>query len=485
MKKHVQRAFQHSVIYGLGNLTSKLIGLILLPLYTDRLTAAQFGTYGLFEILMQLLPVLGLGVPFALQRWIGLKEYADRRGTLIFTSFVFLIFFVPALLVILWPVSLAFHYFYFPGEDYSLVFWLLAGITYFQLLTRNALVIVRMDERSIFFSVSNSIKFLVQLLVIIYAITELQMGFAGIFFGELVATIVLFVILLPYVFRQFVFQFDRKELIEMIRIGLPSLSGNYAVNLLNYSDRNFLTLLGSDVAMGIYLLGYKISNIISTFVITSFNTAFPALAWKEVGGPNENRFFSKMLTYFAFALVWLSLAIVVFSKGIIHTMAQQRSYWDAASVLPLISLGLIFNGLSTMFNFGLLAAKQTHRIPAITLSSVATSVVLNFSLVPVFGIYGTAIASSTTYLVRAFHTWWVTRKHFLIEWEFDKIAILLLTGTGLYAFSLLFDEILFYPRIAVKSLIVLAFPFVLLIFKFFEPVEIETIKKLLAKLRGL
>ena len=76
MLENVKRAIKHSSIYGIGSIASKLIGIILLPLYTKHLTTADFGVYGYFEIILFLLPMVALGLPFALQRLAKSKKYS-------------------------------------------------------------------------------------------------------------------------------------------------------------------------------------------------------------------------------------------------------------------------------------------------------------------------------------------------------------------------------------------------------------------------
>ena len=77
MLQNVKQSIKHTSIYGTGTIASKLIGIILLPLYTEHISIDDFGVYGLFEIILQLLAVFALGIPVALQRWIGLKEYKN------------------------------------------------------------------------------------------------------------------------------------------------------------------------------------------------------------------------------------------------------------------------------------------------------------------------------------------------------------------------------------------------------------------------
>ncbi len=63
MLKTLRSTLRGTIIYSIGNLSSKLVGLILIPLYTSKLTLAEFGILGIIEITSQLLiAILGLSL---------------------------------------------------------------------------------------------------------------------------------------------------------------------------------------------------------------------------------------------------------------------------------------------------------------------------------------------------------------------------------------------------------------------------------------
>lgn len=53
MLNHLRNTVKHTAIYSLGNLSTKIIGLILLPLYTSYLTTAEYGIFSILEVTSQ------------------------------------------------------------------------------------------------------------------------------------------------------------------------------------------------------------------------------------------------------------------------------------------------------------------------------------------------------------------------------------------------------------------------------------------------
>ena len=82
---------KHTVVYGIGNFASKLVGFILIPLYTDEVffSTADYGMLSLLDVTSQVLvAAMGLAFYAGLVRWYWDKEYAERQKSLFFTIMV-------------------------------------------------------------------------------------------------------------------------------------------------------------------------------------------------------------------------------------------------------------------------------------------------------------------------------------------------------------------------------------------------------------
>jgi hypothetical protein len=80
MLSRLKSTAKNSIIYGAGNLSSKLIGLVLLPLYTSVLPVAEFGKLAMLETTAQILvAIFGLSLNSAYFRWYWDKEYSQKQ----------------------------------------------------------------------------------------------------------------------------------------------------------------------------------------------------------------------------------------------------------------------------------------------------------------------------------------------------------------------------------------------------------------------
>src|SRR3990172_3197011 len=95
MIQNIKYLVKQTLIYGLGGLSTKLVGFILLPLYTNQLNVSQYGILGIFDLILQLyLSVFSLGLMSSLVRWFSLEkaEPVKQKKLISFTFFFLFIF---------------------------------------------------------------------------------------------------------------------------------------------------------------------------------------------------------------------------------------------------------------------------------------------------------------------------------------------------------------------------------------------------------
>ena len=176
----VKKTVKHTFFYSLGNVSSKLVGFILLPIYTRQISVADYGVLGLFEAMNMLgVAVCAMGLYQGLLRWQNLSDDENERKRLAGTVFLFLlgmcgILTAPTILF-REPLSL----FFFKNTGYNTLFILLALAVSFRLLGRLELTLLRNEERSLFYSVCVAVQFTVSLILNILFVAALRIGSRG------------------------------------------------------------------------------------------------------------------------------------------------------------------------------------------------------------------------------------------------------------------------------------------------------------------
>jgi len=80
----IKDTVRQSIVYGLGSVATKLLGIVLFPLYSLRFSVEQYSVIIRAEILWQLLfTIVHFGISIAIFRWLTmLKTEAERNSLL-------------------------------------------------------------------------------------------------------------------------------------------------------------------------------------------------------------------------------------------------------------------------------------------------------------------------------------------------------------------------------------------------------------------
>jgi len=485
MLNKIKNILKHSAIYSLGNIATKLIGIVLLPLYTKHITVSEYGILGILEItIMILTQVFILGQSQAFLRFHDLEGFKEKSKSTLFTLFIFLFSiglllnligqnFVPELSSLFSKTS-----------EFDIYFRLCFYIIFLRIINNLFLSVLRAKEKSVFYATANIIKIAIILGFNIYFVAFAKIGVKGILYSYLIGDGLLFIILFPSMISEMIPKFDSKILRAALTFGFPLIFASLAGMLLNMGDRYILKLLVDYKEVGLYSLGYKVAGILNVFLIQSFSLALLPIAYKMYGQKGDKRYYSKMQTYFVFVLFWAGLGLALFGKELIKALALNPDYWLAYTIVPYIILGYIFSGARSILNLGLYLKKKTSYIAYNTIGAAVLNIGLNFLLIPKYKMIGAAVATIISFVALYFVTYFVANRFYKIPYENMKLLKMLVLAIVLFFLSTLTANLNILPRILIKVAIIISFPFILYPMNFYEPIEILRIKQSWKKWRN-
>src|SRR5512133_2932054 len=124
MLKSIKISLKDTMVYGLGNVAVKVVGLLLIPLFTDQkyFTTDQFGVMGILDISATVLTaMLASGLPQSLTRWFWDKEHKDNQKGIFFMSLSSQIVISLLFCIVLIPLSGHLSMLIFSKTDWSKV----------------------------------------------------------------------------------------------------------------------------------------------------------------------------------------------------------------------------------------------------------------------------------------------------------------------------------------------------------------------------
>jgi len=471
-----------TLIYSLGSISLKLIGLILLPIYTDQLTTDQFGMWSLLEVSSQILVItFGLRLSTAMIRFYSDAKEAAGRGKIVFTALLASLGSILIFNLGTHPFVRTFSELFFETPQFADYFTFLIIWTSFEILNRLVLDLVRIKERPGYYITLTIIKFVIVLSLNIYFIVYLGMGIKGIILGQLIGSIFIFLFALPFLLREIKWSVDQTLFHEMFKYGFPLIFSGISTFALNAGDRYLLKIFMDYHEVGIYSLSYKISNVLKMVLVQAFQLGFLPIAFNMYKKPDAPRFFSKIFTYYVFILFWSGLVVALYSKELIVLLSSSETYYESYKYIPWLVLSVCFFGMQNFFIIGLHYAKRTRRVALITLIVLGFSMGLNLLLIPWIGLYGAAITSILSGLLMTLLNFFQSQKYYPITYELKKVGIIIAVSILLVLLSLLFGSWHISLRIILKAMLILLFPAALYLVGFYEAVEIERLRGLWKK----
>jgi O-antigen/teichoic acid export membrane protein len=477
MLNTLRSAFKNSLIYGLGNISIKVIGLILFPIYTSELSVAEYGILGMLEVTSQIVIALfSLNIQAAFLRLYYDKEFSNKQGIMLFTTMIFLLICAGIMMAMTLPVSETLSRVLLHSETLSPLIKLMLISSGLQILNTIPSNLLRILERPTFYSVSMVIRLVVTLVLTIYFMLGLDMGIKGILLAQIFGHLVYLgtVSRVLYAHATFVFRF--KMIRRMLVFSLPLVFSSVANVLLSVLDRYCLSFMGDMADVGIYSAGFKISNTL-LLVFSSFQLALTPIIYQKINDDNNKRFYSKILTYAAFIGMILVLGMSLFGKEILKFLAQDPEYWSGYKIIPIISYGLFFNMLRYFATTGLNIAMKTKTIAIYTVITSILNIGLNILLISYFNFVGAAIATLISHFIFMILIYRSSQKAYEIQYEVRKVILILLISLGLLGLGYFTNDLSLFIRIAIKSLLIAAFPVILYIFRFYEAIELERIRQ--------
>jgi len=311
----LKRLGKHSVVYGLGGLVSRILAVLLLPLYTRYLSPSD---YGKVETLIALTTVVGIalsaGIGSAFFRfYFDSPEPAARRRVLR-TSFWFIMGMATLALVV--GVALASdisQLLFGTSKDADLVaaafVGLWAGMNWTQLTN-----LFRVEERSVAFVSASVANILVTVGATLVLVVALDKGPIGVIVGNFTGTLAVYVVLVFYRREQLGLEFDRKLLRRMNRFGLPLVPSALFLWVTNFSDRIFLAKLADTHEVGLYSVGVRIASAM-VLMLTAFRLAWPAFAYSIDDDGEDRRTYAYVLTYVILVTTWVASQMFVSSTA--------------------------------------------------------------------------------------------------------------------------------------------------------------------------
>lgn len=408
--------FKNTLYFGIANIGSRLIYVILTPLYAYALTAEEYGLSDLIQsTVLFCMPLFTIQISSSVMRFAMDKNY--ERGSIFRTAIKIL--FLSTVLVggltggIVTFMNLSPYYFFLP----ILYFFSAAQEIFSQFCKANDKVFLFAIEGIL--SASTLLVFNALFLLVF------KMGVLGYMLAIVISNIISLVFLTiggKLVKYYKIGKKDRALTYEMIRYSLPLVPSKISWWIMSLSDRYIIGAICGVAMSGMYAIAYKIPGILDVFV-NIFIQAWQISIIKRYENKDENSsVYCSDIFHKYTALIFIAAAcLIIFIKPLAKILFTS-SFFEAWKYVPLLIVAILFSSIQNFFGSIYTAAKASSKVFYSTLVGALINLILNFCLIPIWNVYGAIISTCISYMIVAFYRMIDSRRYIIVNVSYMKIS---------------------------------------------------------------
>ncbi len=435
--RHLGKLASHSAVYGLADVFTTVVNLLLIPLYTTYLGATEYGHLALlmlFSTAAKILFRLGLDAGFFRVHY-DMTSDSERRtlaGTVALFAAGASTVLMGLVLVLRGPLTRAFLGAGIPESWIVLA----ASDVYLGTFAFVPLSLLRIQDRPQLFSALSVVRHTVNITLKVVLVSR-GLGISGILWADVAATAAFALVLLPILVKNAAAAFSMPLLRDVLTFALPKVPHGVMLQVLNLADRKILDLFVTRAEVGVYQMGYTFGGGVK-FAMSAFEPAWGPFVYaraREEGGAST---LARVATYAFAAFAAAALAVAALGPDLLRLMTPRNpAFHAAAPIIPVIALAYLLHGVFLLTSVGIGIARQARYYPMVTGAAAATNVAANFALIPRFGAMGAAWATVLAYAVMAGLGHVFSRRVFPIPFEGSRLLRIAAAAAGAYALSTL------------------------------------------------
>lgn len=389
-----RQLLRDSATYGVSNVLSRGVAILLVPLYTRVLSTADYGVIDLLGAATVLVNLtIALEISQGLVRYFADSPSAEDRKAYASTALWFTVAVYSAFVILSLGLSGVIDQVLLNGSGQIEVIRLaivsvwVSGV--FSLVQNQ----LRWELRAVDYAAVSLIFTAVSVAASVILVLVFQIGVLGVVGGQLLGHCVGLLAGLIATRKSFRRQLDTQKLAAMLRFSLPMVPSSVGVFVSVYVDRIVVGQVMTLGDVGLFGIGYRVASLV-TLLMVGFQGALTPLVYARYREPETPQEIARIFRLFSAGALFLCLALGTLAPELLR-LATVPDFYEGALVVPLLAPALL---LSSMYIFapGLGIAKKTSWFAAINLVAAGINVTLNLLLVPTFGIVGAATATLVT-----------------------------------------------------------------------------------------
>lgn len=402
---------KNTLIIAVGKVSTQFLSLLLLPLYTIYLSAADYGSVDLITTYVILAaPLLTIQSEMAVFRFLVDARSDTVQAKQIITN---------TLQIALGGVLIATTLYLLTSIFITIPFGLLAlGMVIASIFSGFFMQVARGLGDNVKFAVAGIIAGIVGIVANVTFIVFMDMGVTGVLFAGIIANaaaaMYLFASLRLYRYIDLK-QADWQLKKHLLGYSAPLVPNGVSWWVINAADRTIVTIVLGVASNGIYAIAYKFPAIFNS-LYSFFGMSWTESASMHINSKDRDSFFSETMNMSLKVFGSIGLAMIV-AVPFIFTLLINHTFAQAADYVPILIIGAFFNSVVGLYSAIYIAKKMTKQVMNTSLIAVAISIVATVALIKWLGLFAPAVAMTLAFLSMAIFRHYDLKKYIRITYQ--------------------------------------------------------------------
>jgi O-antigen/teichoic acid export membrane protein len=202
----------------------------------------------------------------------------------------------------------------------------------------------------------------------------------------------------------------RRGIVERLRLarpvltaaavyGMPLALAGAARFFLDYGDRFVIERLLGLNAVAVYTVPYDLAQKLADCLIAPLQLAVVPILfrlWAERGRETTAELASSILSYILVGIIPIAALYLLFQADLLVLIASAK-YRDSTVLTPYVLPGVLLGSINFIVVTGLTIQKRTGLVALNVCAVALLNLLMNFALIPLWGLIGAAIATTVAY----------------------------------------------------------------------------------------
>ena len=394
----IGKLFKDTILYAIGEILPRVISFILLPIFTAVLTTGDYGILSYtsaFTMFFYVLSSLSLN-SYLLRHYFECETDLEKKKLMgnIFLFIGGLNLILLCLLFLLLPAAIDYFAIKVPWNPF---FRLAVICNFLEVFTIVPMVLYRVKQQAVYYVLLSVFRVVLQFSLVYYFVVVDSLGVVGSYYGQLIPLVLYFFISWCILLKNAVLKINFRQIKQGLRFSLPLLPGAMAYLVMSLSDRIILERHISLAALGIYNVAVTFSQALNVIIQSAYRALEPEI-FKRFNTDGFTEFINKIATVYLVVVYMLAVGLALFSQEVFYFFTSEPFY-SGSRIVPYIIFGILFAAHNVVFGSVLAAENNTKSIGISMLIGGCVSIVINICLIPLLGVYASALASGIAFLV--------------------------------------------------------------------------------------